>query len=320
MNDLLEKYFAGEVSELEKQILFLEIERNEELKEEFVRLQNIMAVSGMTAKEDDAAYGERKLQEIMRQLANRKKKRLYLSFAKYAAIFILFIATWFVAIEFTDSKDKEEYTYIEVPKGQQIHVTLADKTEVWLSSRSQLKVSNQFNKTTRNIELDGEAFFSVSHDAEHPFVVKTSKYDVEVTGTQFNVFAYSESPIFETDLVEGGVSIYNEESEEYVRLKPDEKAFLEEGTLKKIESSFMESHYIMNGIYAFDNKTVKEISERLELWYDVKIEIKDDTIANSVIRGKFRQTDNIDNILKAVKETGKFNYSLINEHELELHE
>lgn len=320
MHDLLKKYFAGIVSESEKQILFQELERDENLKEEFVRLQNIVALSGMAGKEGDLVYGERKLQDIMRLLAIREKKKRYLSFTKYAAIVVLLITTWFVASQFSDYKEGEEYTYIEVPKGQQIHVTLADKSEVWLSSRSQLKISNQFNKKTRNIELDGEAFFSVSHNEAHPFVVKTNKYDIEVTGTQFNVFAYSESPIFETDLVEGGVRIYKEEGGEQIVLRPNEKVSLNEGGLQKEVSLFMDTQYIKNGIYAFDNKTVQEIAERLELWYDVKINIKNVTIANSVIRGKFRQTDNIDNILKAIKETGRFNYTLITEREIELYE
>lgn len=320
MNELLEKYFAEITSDAEKQTLFQEIERNADLKEEYVRLQNTVALSVMAGKESDETYGLRKYLEIMRQINVTQKKRRYLSFTKYAAIFIMLIATWFVAVEFSGDNDGEEYTYIEVPKGQQIHVTLADKSEVWLSSRSQLKIGNQFNKKTRNIELDGEAFFSVSHDAEVPFVVKTSKYNVKVTGTQFNVFAYDESPIFETDLVEGGVSIYKEEGDDCILLKPNEKVFLQEGTLQKDESSFADSYSIKNGIYSFENKTVKEIAERLELWYDVKLIIEDESIANSVIRGKFRQTDSIDNILKAIKETGKFNYVLISEREIKLYE
>lgn len=319
MNDLLEKYFAGTISNLEKQTLFQGIEHDNELKEEFIRLQNIVAISGMVEIESDEVYGECKFKEIMSLINTRKKKRLFLSLTKYAAIVILCIATWFVAKEFND-KHEEEYTYIEVPRGQQIHVTLADKSEVWLSSRSILKISNRFNKKVRDIELDGEAFFSVSHNAELPFIVKTSKYNVKVTGTQFNVFAYSESPFFEADLVEGGVSIYKKEDGEHILLRPNEKVSLHDGSLERDESSFMETHYIMNGIYAFDNKTVKEISKRLELWYGVKIKIVDDVIANNVIRGRFRQTDSIDNILKAIKETGKFNYKLINEREIELYE
>ena len=320
MNNLLEKYFAGTISDSEKQMLFQRIGEEDDLREEFARLQNTIALSGMAEKVSDASYGERKLQEIMQIMLFRERRKRYLSFTKYAAVAILLISTWFISEKLATRGETEEFTLVEVPKGQQIHVTLADNSEVWLSSRSRLKISNQFNKKTRNIELDGEAFFAVSKNVESPFVVKTSKYDIKVTGTQFNVFAYSESPIFETDLVEGSVSVYKEGDTVETLLRPKEKVVLEEGVLQKEISSFKETHFIKNGIYAFDSKTVQEIADRLELWYDVKIEIRDTTIANSIIRGKFRQTDNIDNILKAIKETGKFNYTLINEKEVELYE
>lgn len=320
MNELLDKYFAGMISDSEKQTLFQEIERDDNLKEEFVRLQSVMALAGMAGQECDASYSERKLQEIMQIRLFKQRKKRYLSFAKYAAVVVLLISTWFVSEKLAMGGDAEEFTLVEVPKGQQIHITLADQSEVWLSSRSRLKISNKFNKETRNIELDGEAFFVVSKNVESPFVVKTSKYDIKVTGTQFNVFAYAESPIFETDLVEGSVSVYKEDEGTQTLLWPKEKVELEEGILQKGVSSFMETHYVRNGIYAFESKTVQEIADRLELWYDVKIEIRDTTIANSVIRGRFRQTDNIDNILKAIKETGKFNYTLISDKEIELYE
>ncbi|MDD4514049.1 FecR family protein [Massilibacteroides sp.] len=320
MNELFDKYFAGTISEEEKSLLFSQLSKDESLKEEFARLQNVMAVSGMAYMENDKLYAERKLEEIQRSAANQKMKRAYISWTKYAAVIVLLIISWFASKEFAVQNEVEEFTYIEVPKGQQIHVTLADKSEVWLSSRSQLKVSNQFNKKTRNIELDGEAFFSVHSDKEHPFIVKTSKYDIEATGTQFNVFAYSESPIFETDLIEGTVSVYKEAVDEQFFLRPNEKAFLKEGVLEKATSSFAQSYYIKNGIYSFDNKTLKELVDRLELWYDVKIKIQNPEIGNYARSGKFRQTDDIVNILNAIKETGKFNYRILNENEIELYE
>ena len=319
MSELLAKYFAGTLSDDEKQLLFNSIETDEELKKMFVRWQNVFAVSGMVEKEDDSYYVRRKYEEIRKQIENRKKRRLYMSFCKYAAVIFLLISTWFLSRIFM-SEPMEEFTCIDVPKGQQIHVTLPDQSDVWLSSRSQLKFSNRFNAHSRNVELDGEAFFSVQKDTQRPFVVQTDKYDIKVTGTQFNVFAYSESPMFETDLVEGAVFVLKENDNEYIQLRPKEKVVLEEGVLRKETSSFMETQYIKNGIYAFEDKTIQEIANRLELWYDVKIKIRDAAIANSIIHGKFRQTDHIDNILKAIKETGKFDYTLIDDKEVELYE
>lgn len=318
MNDLLDKYFSGTATDSEKLTLFQEIEKNKELKDEFVLLQNIITLSVMEKRESDSEYVEQKYKELGNHIAKRKRTQLYITFSKYAAVILLISATWFTTMLMTQNERTENFTFIEVPKGQQIHVVLADKSEVWLSSRSKLKISNTFNELSRTIELDGEAFFSVSQNKEMPFIVKTNKYNVEVTGTQFNVLDYSGSPLFETELVEGGVRIYKGNRENNVALMPNEKVILNDGKLFKKPSAFVDSYAIKNGIYMFENKTIREISDRLELWYDVEISIPNDTIANGVIRGKFRQTDDIGNILKAIKETGKFDYSVTNEREVKL--
>ena len=122
---------------------------------------------------------------------------------RYAAVAaIAIISTWFAFTQYSGLEDTTG-TLIDVPKGQRVYITLADGTEAWLSPRTKVRVPNQFNKKNRVVELD-----------------------VKVLGTKFNVFAYSESPRFETDLVEGSVQVYDREDQENnVILSPNEKAY-----------------------------------------------------------------------------------------------
>ncbi|MDR1356052.1 MAG: FecR family protein [Tannerellaceae bacterium] len=323
MHELLNKYFAGAITQEETYALFKETDNDPALKKEFARIQNIMAISGMAHKENDEQWTEHKMRELMQKISARRRRRFSVSVLKYAAVAAIVGLVWIFAYQNINKETGDAgYTYVEVPRGQTIHIILPDGTETWLSSRTKLTIPAQFNKKERSIELDGEAFFSVSKDEGKPFTVKTKQYNVRVTGTQFNVFAYSESDIFKTDLLEGSVFIYDKDKGQdgdILYLNPEETAYLKDGALTKSQSAFSYSRFVMNGIYYFENASFKDIKDCLELWYSVKIHLRREEISLYVFSGKFRQSDNIELILQAIKETGKFDYKLINEHEIEIY-
>jgi ferric-dicitrate binding protein FerR (iron transport regulator) len=321
MHPLLNKYFAGTITDVEKSILFRESDNNAGLKEEFARLQNIMAISAMIHKENDEQWAAQKMNELMHTSFRRTVRRISLAALKYAAVAISVSCVWmFASLNPTEKTGSNGYTSIEVPQGQTIHVTLADGTETWLSSRTKLNIPARFNEQERTVELDGEALFRVSENIDKPFTVKTRQYNIRVTGTLFNVFAYAESPLFKTDLMEGSVFVYNKDDvRKAVCLNPEETVFLKDGQLVKTHSAFSYSRYMMNGIYYFENTPFKDMIDCLELWYNVKIHLRNTETGACVFSGKFRQSDKIELILQAIKETGKFNYKRINEREFEIY-
>jgi ferric-dicitrate binding protein FerR (iron transport regulator) len=319
MEELLIRYFAGTLSGREKAVLFKQLERDDALRTEYVRLQNLVAVSGMGERAGDERLTAESFRKLRQRIQARRFRRIALTVTKYAAAVFLLAGVWYATMEYA-SGDASAYTLIEAPKGQRVYVTLADGTEAWLSSRTQLKVPNRFGRKDRVVELNGECLFSVGKNERKPFTVQTRQYDVQVTGTQFNVFAYAESHLFETDLMEGAVSIAGKQQPDHpLRLFPGEKAYVRSGRLTKSSSAFAESHYIKNGIYSFENQKLKDLSMRLELWYNVKIDITKPEIADYAFSGKFRQTDDIGHILHAIKETGKFNYRIVNDRQIELY-
>ncbi|MDR1555977.1 MAG: FecR family protein [Tannerellaceae bacterium] len=321
MYSLLNKYFTETLTDSEKAILFRELNDAPAWKEEFARIQNMMAISGMIYNENDERWAAAKMKELMQITRKRRARRLSVALLKYAAVAVFVSCLWIVVYQnLPKETDDTTYTHIEVPKGQAIHITLADGTETWLSSRTKLKIPRRFNTRERTVELDGEGFFSVSKNEEKPFTVKTKQYNIQVTGTEFNVFAYSESPLFKTDLIKGSVSVYNKDDKNrIVYLAPRETAYLKDGQLVKAHQATHFSQYIKNGIYSFENKSFYEIAGRLEVWYNVKINIKKPEIAYYIFSGKFRQNDSIELIMKAITETGKFKYKFISNTEIDVY-
>jgi len=118
------------------------------------------------------------------------------------------------------------YNEITVPLGAKSQVTLSDGTKVWLNAGSKLRYPVNFLKSTREVYLDGEAFFDVTKTTKRLFVVKTSKLNIKVYGTQFNVKSYADENLIQTTLVKGSVAIESIDGSEKgtIFLKPNQSA------------------------------------------------------------------------------------------------
>ncbi len=96
---------------------------------------------------------------------------------------------------------------IYVPTGQRVNITLSDGTNVWLNARTKIVYPAVFDKSVRQVAVDGEAYFDVAKDKKRPFIVETGKCNMEVLGTKFNVEGYSDKDDFEVTLMEGSVRV-----------------------------------------------------------------------------------------------------------------
>ena len=102
---------------------------------------------------------------------------------------------------------KEIKNTLRTLHGMECHIVLSDGTKVHLNAESQLTYPICFSSKERIVQVEGEAYFDVAPDKEHPFVVKTSHTSIQVTGTSFNVRAYADEEIESTTLISGGVKI-----------------------------------------------------------------------------------------------------------------
>jgi ferric-dicitrate binding protein FerR (iron transport regulator) len=163
------------------------------------------------------------------------------------------------------------YNTIETPKGGKYQIILPDGSKVWLNSVSSLRFPAVFNGKERNVELTGEAFFEVVSNKEKPFIVKTNAMSVLVTGTQFNIMAYSDEKYSATTLVEGSVNVSNKTSN--MVLRPGEQVVSNEGAkLSKNIVDVEQNIAWKNGLFQFSNSDMRTVMNQISRWYDVTIE------------------------------------------------
>ena len=206
MSELIDKYFAGEMTCEEKKDLFDRIESDEALKKEFLRMQNVVALTQILSRQDDSETSRKGKQHFMQLLFRKRLKRAITVSLKYAAVFaVLVVGTFYTAKLYLSEEFGKSYTIVTAPKGQRVKIELPDGTIAWLSPCSRLRFAASFNETDRKIELDGATYFDVAKNPEKPFVVSAKGYRIRVLGTKFNISAYKNSKEFETDLVEGCV-------------------------------------------------------------------------------------------------------------------
>lgn len=223
-----------------------------------------------------------------------------------AVLLLLIISTLYVRTLLFES-NTPEYNTLVVPAGQRIHLILADNTDIWLNANTTFRYPSEFSKKGRTVHLDGEAFFDVSKDDKKPFVIKTVSGDIKVTGTSFNVEAYSKQGGFETSLFEGSVEIYKNDHK-LTTLKPDERSYLKDGKLYVTQITDRDKYLWKDGLIAFNNKTLEEILVSLEKYFDIQIQVSNSSLPQRTYTGKFRQSDGVDYALRVLQKSIRFSY------------
>ena len=170
-----------------------------------------------------------------------------------------------------DKKTIETQT-IYVPNSGEYELLLSDGTRVYLNSESRLTFPSYFEGETRQVELQGEAYFEVKKGGK-PFVILTPELTVEVLGTSFNINAYETNPYVNTTLVEGNVRVHLAESRKVFQLKPEQNLRLEkssdEVSVERVNTDIYTAW--VKGEFMFRNQPLLEIFAQLERWYDFKI-------------------------------------------------
>ena len=192
---------------------------------------------------------------------------------------------------------KEEYNVLQTPVGGFYHLELSDGTRVWLNACSELRYPVSFVGKERRVELKGEAYFQVSRDSLRPFYVQTSRQNIRVLGTSFNVRSYSANQEY-TTLESGRVSIHCLGQD--CLLRPGEQLRLSDTSVVIVP--VRSESYIgwKNQCWVYDNCVLKEVFKDLERWYNVQIELEDESIGLRHFTGNFRRYDNIDTVLEMI--------------------
>lgn len=300
--ELLQKYIAGNATEAEKQRVTKWIQENPENMREYMAQRKL---------HDMALWRtEPVAEENSRERKHFSLRGVCMEAAKIAAVLaIVLLGTHYWTGKHQVPEDKT-WQSIYVPAGQRAELMLADGTKVWLNSRSTLTFPGSFKGNIRNVKLDGEGYFAVTKNVERPFIVETNKCNVKVLGTEFNVMAYAADSVWETSLLEGAVEILVPGSNNSgMRLEPNMMASLKGNRL--VKGRIKEADYFLwrEGLLCFNDISVRDMIEKLKLYYGVDIVVNNTRILKNRYTGKFRTKDGVEHVLKVLKLNNKFTYT-----------
>lgn len=309
MDENLIKYFHDELTQAEISELFHRLNSDQSLKAEFIRLQNLYAITHLSTQSINRDEGQLHFHSFSQQIKRKAQRKIISNIFKYVAMATILIAsTIWATLCFSSNQQEKDLNTLFVPAGQRAQLTLQDGTVVWLNAQSTLKYPSKFTKKRRKVEVTGEAFFDVAKDTKRPFIVSTQDIRMEVLGTQFNVYSYPNTEYIQTDLVEGSVKVYDIHFEKnMVILRPNQRVIFRNHKMTVSNIQNQEQFLWKEGIYCFNNERLIDIIEKLQLYYDVKIVVEDPKIFNIPYTGKFRQRDGIDEILEIIQKIQWFN-------------
>lgn len=199
-----------------------------------------------------------------------------------------------------DEAGVELYTLV-TPRGGEFVLVLQDGTKVWMNADSRLTYPSVFRGNCRTVELDGEAYFDVAKNDQMPFIVKSSKMEVEVYGTAFNVMAYSHDRVQKITLERGSIGVHV--AGNLHLLAPDQQIILEDNQVEITTVNAKKSGMWREGVFAFDNEELEVILNDLARWYDVKIHYTDSKIKALHFSGELNRYGDISQLLKMIELT-----------------
>ena len=218
----------------------------------------------------------------------------------------------------------QEYVVNPGVKGK---IVLPDGSEVWLNSKSSLKVHALFDSLERRVRLSGEAYFKVNRQKNWPMIVETGKnVFVKVTGTEFNMKAYGDDNSVKLTLIDGAVELISERDGNIrrVKMKPAEEMVVYDGEapmpdLKKEvpEEELDNSFAWKDGYLIFNNTPMDDVIKILERWYGVTFNPVNEVIGNYRFTARFK-TESITRVLDLLSISSNIKYG-INENIITLH-
>lgn len=240
---------------------------------------------------------------------------------RYASI-ILAVLIPIVVYNFIISEnlppEPEQFTEKVTHNGQHLTFNLEDGTQVTLNANSQLRYPLEFSDSSRVVSVKGEAFFDVAKDSKRPFTVVTGAVSTTALGTSFNVHFHKEESLSEISLITGSVRVEMKDNFgkiSDIQLVPGEQLVyqVDEGSYSTNFFDYLAIAGWKDGTIYFKESGIEEIIKRLEVWYDVEIEmtgnlnrIKKDSWTYT---GKF-DSQTLENVLRGISYVKNFSFEI----------
>jgi ferric-dicitrate binding protein FerR (iron transport regulator) len=330
-------YLHREISEVELEQLYQWLQESPENKDSFFRMKStydaIRHRSLMSAEEIENSWlrMRSKMTVAGEILPPRSQGRIfplrlfsYMAVAAVAALLGLGISQYTARHTLPADPASAEISYNEVhvrKGGRPCLVTLSDGTKVQLNVAGTLRYPAGFSGDSREVFLDGEAWFEVVHDRQKRFIVHLRQQDIIVHGTRFNVEAYPEEPCNTVTLLDGSISLESSgnkgEPISRIFLKPGQMASFHKTSghvsIEKTDATMANAW--IRGEFRFKDEPLSIITKRLENYYNLKITV-DCSLEDIRYTGSFSFNQSITQVLNIINHEKQFYFRQKNEHEI----
>ncbi len=290
---LIEKYKKGECSAREKELL-------ENYLESF---QNNPGEWNENEMGNQSIAEEKIYSKIMKNIKNERAHYFTRTFQspslfKRAASIIFFIllgaGILYISGVFNQKKDPVVWHEKVTSPGEKSVLTLSDGSIVTLNADSKLKYPDRFDDISKEVYLEGEAYFEVRHNSNKPFIVHSENLTTTDLGTKFDVSAYHENNTIIVSLLEGKIEVSggeNGKSDKIIVLKPKEKLLYDKENNVSTFGVFdsLEAVGWKDNIYKFENEPLGEVFSRLERAYGIEFKLSDQQVLLQKITVKFEK-------------------------------
>ncbi|HWB27936.1 MAG TPA: FecR domain-containing protein [Chitinophagaceae bacterium] len=354
---------SGEASPEEEKALLAALQQNPVLQQQYLVLKNSWANgqvedhgTGAEHKKVSRILQLAKVQELLHSAESvpriphlRRKRRVIIKVIMYTCLTgAVAGGTWLLfkrdKTETGNIAGAEQHRYSQViatQNGSRTRTMLPDGTTVWLNAGSKISYDSDFAGATRDVKLEGEAYFDVTKNPLRPFIVHTAGIDIKVLGTVFNVRSYPEDKTVETTLIRGLVQVTRDDNPQQkpVILHPNEKLIIEKGIDKpgnqaatqhinakpefkldrldslSNEEGRLETAWVYNRL-EFRGDDFETLAAKLERWYNVSIVFEDEKVKELTFNGSFEK-ETVEQAFVALKTAAPFNYA-IHGHEIKI--
>jgi ferric-dicitrate binding protein FerR (iron transport regulator) len=258
IEELIAKYANGQASDEEIQKLH-----------DWYRSFHVTEVPWSSSQSSEKEVSRRMLDRLKNEISVQKAPVVPFPWLKVAAVLFLLAGLATVLIYLYQAPT--EYVTVTNPSGKIQQVRLPDSSIVWLNASTTLYYAKSFNEH-RNIKLEGEAYFEVTHDPENPFQVDAGEIRTTVLGTQFNIKAYASGATTRISLISGKVKVADS-SKDLAVLAPSTQLLYNRkdnvAETARVDTGGVQAW--RKGKLQFQGESFAEIAGALENWYGVKI-------------------------------------------------
>lgn len=305
MKQLFEKYLAGNATAEEREGLLRQLHADEQLGG-WLRTDIEFAEGGMPEP-----IRERILNNVYARTQRPLISRRYWSIA--AVMLVLFIsgalgwALFGIQNQKSPITDHQSPIIVTTGMGEHSHVTLPDGTALTLNAQTTVRYNLADGK--RRVQVDGEAFFEVAKDAEHPFIVTAGEVDVTCLGTSFDVRHYADEDNVAVVLVEGKVRVSAKDAE--TTMEPNSRVVYDCSAKTLSKRSVPSTDYTgwLKGEVKYNNETLETIAAELSRNYNISLVITSDELKQERFTGYLGRAS-LRNILDVMCLAADMNYHI----------